>query len=212
MIVFLIRRLLRLAAVLAAITVVSFAFVHLIPGRSRPIALGRSRDAGRGRFAAGRSFGLDRPWYVQLGLYFAALLHGDLGRSLVDMQPVAAKLAHYFPATVELTLGALLFAIVVGVPAGVFAALRRASALDTLTMGAVLTRRVDPGVLARLHAGLPAGGAAHRTSGLELFPVSGRISLSYYVPARTHLVVLDALLAGNGRAALDALWHLVFRR
>jgi peptide/nickel transport system permease protein len=45
--------------------------------------------------------------------------------------------------------------------------------------------------------------------GLNLFPISGRISLTYFVPARTHLVVLDALLAGNGRAALDALWHLV---
>ena len=45
--------------------------------------------------------------------------------------------------------------------------------------------------------------------GLNLFPISGRISLAYFVPVRTHLVVLDALLAGNGRAALDALWHLV---
>jgi peptide/nickel transport system permease protein len=45
--------------------------------------------------------------------------------------------------------------------------------------------------------------------GLNLFPISGRISLMYFVPARTHLVVLDSLLAGNMRAALDALWHLV---
>jgi peptide/nickel transport system permease protein len=46
-------------------------------------------------------------------------------------------------------------------------------------------------------------------AGLNLFPISGRISLTYFIPARTHLLVLDALLAGNGRAALDALWHLV---
>jgi ABC-type dipeptide/oligopeptide/nickel transport system permease component len=45
--------------------------------------------------------------------------------------------------------------------------------------------------------------------GLDLFPISGRISLVYAIPARTHLVILDALLAGNGRAALDGLWHLV---
>jgi peptide/nickel transport system permease protein len=45
--------------------------------------------------------------------------------------------------------------------------------------------------------------------GLNLFPISGRISLTYFVPARTHLEVLDALLAGNARAALDALWHLI---
>jgi ABC-type dipeptide/oligopeptide/nickel transport system permease component len=46
-------------------------------------------------------------------------------------------------------------------------------------------------------------------AGLNVFPISGRISLTYYVPVRTHLIVIDALLAGNGRAAADALWHLV---
>ncbi len=208
MIVFLIRRLLRLAAVLAAITVASFAFVHLIPGD--PVQLRLGDHATPAEVASLRAtFGLDRPWYVQLGLYFAALLHGDLGRSLVDFQPVAAKLAHYFPATIELTLGALLFAIAVGVPAGIFAALRRASALDTLTIGAALLGVSIPVfwlgfMLVYLLAVLPT-----ELWGLNLFPVSGRISLSYYVPARTHLVVLDALLAGNGRAALDALWHLI---
>jgi peptide/nickel transport system permease protein len=155
------------------------------------------------------TYGLDRPWYVQLGLYALALVHGDLGRSLVDEQPVALKLLQYFPATVELTLSALVFALVAGIPAGVLAALNRSTIIDALTMSGVLLGVSIPVfwlgfMLVYLLAVLPT-----TTWGLNLFPISGRISLWYFVPARTHLVVLDALLAGNVRAALDALWHLV---
>ena len=207
MIAFLARRLARLIAVLFAISVVSFAFMHLIPGD--PVALRLGEHATPEEVAALRtSLGLDRPWYVQLGLYLGAVARGDLGRSLVDSQPVALKLAQYFPATLELTCGALLFAVAVGVPAGILAALRRRSAVDVLTMSATLLGVSIPvfwlgWMLVYVLAVLPSH------LGLNLFPISGRISLAYAVPARTHLVVLDALLAGNGRAALDGLWHLV---
>jgi ABC-type dipeptide/oligopeptide/nickel transport system permease component len=85
---------------------------------------------------------------------------------------------------------------------------RRNGPLDLLTMSGVLLGVSIPvywlgWMLVYLLAVLPS--RLH----LDLFPISGRISLAYYVPARTHLVILDALLAGNGRAALDALWHLV---
>jgi peptide/nickel transport system permease protein len=204
---FLVRRIVRLAGVLAAITLVSFLFMQLIPGD--PVTLRLGDHASPEQIAVlRRTFGLNRPWYVQLGLYVLALLHGDLGRSLEDMQPVSLKLAQYFPATIELTDGALLFAVVIGVPAGIMAALRRRSALDVATMSVVLLGVSVPVfwlgfMLVYLLAVLPAN------IGLDLFPISGRISLRYLVPARTHLIVLDALLAGNGRAALDALWHLV---
>jgi len=204
---FFVRRAIRLFGVLIAITLASFAFMHVIPGD--PVALRLGDHASPDQIAALRAtLGLDRPWYVQLGLYFLAVAHGDLGRSLSDTQPVVTKLAQYFPATLELTFGALVFAVLLGVPAGVFAALRRRSALDVLTMSAVLLGVSVPVfwlgfMLVYLLAVLPS------YAGLNLFPISGRISLSYYVPARTHLVIVDALLAGNGRAALDALWHLV---
>ena len=107
-----------------------------------------------------------------------------------------------------MTAGALIFAVAAGVPAGVFAALRRRSIWDVLTMSGVLLGVSIPVfwlgfMLVYLLAVIPG------RYGLNLFPISGRISLEYFVPSRTHLVVLDALLAGNGRAALDALWHLV---
>ena len=207
MLVFAAQRLLRLAGVLATITLASFAFMQIIPGDPVTIRLGDHATPEQIRELR-HTFGLDQPWYVQLWLYVAALLHGDLGRSIGDLQPVATKLGEYFPATLELTAGALVFAVALGVPAGVAAALRRRSVLDVATMSFVLLGISTPVfwlgfMLVYLLAVVPAN------FGLDLFPISGRISLAYDVPARTHLVVLDALLAGNGRAALDALWHLV---
>lgn len=207
MIRFVVERVVRLTIVLVAITVVSFAFLHAIPGDPATLRLGEHATASE--IAALRTqLGLDRPWFVQLGLYFVSVLHGDLGRSIVDAQPVTLKLAQYFPATVELTLGALAFALAAGVPAGVVAAVRHRSVADILTMsGALLGVSIPVFWLGWMLVYLLAVVPSH--FGLNLFPISGRISLVYYVPARTHLVVLDALLAGNGRAAADALWHLV---
>ena len=207
MIAFAVDRLVRLALVLLAITLVSFLFLHLIPGNPVAIRLGEHASPQQIAYLT-HEYGLDQPWWVQLGKYLAALAHGDLGISISDTQPVAQKLALAFPATVELTSGAMLVAIVIGIPAGVLAAVRRRSFLDVFTMSAVLVGVSIPvfwlgWMLVYVLAVLPSH------FGLDLFPISGRISLLYDIPARTHLIVIDALLAGNGRAALDALWHLV---
>ena len=204
---FLAERLVRLVAVLIAITVVSFLFMHAIPGD--PVALRLGEHATAEEVSHLRvALGLDRPWFVQLALYLGAVAHGDLGQSVFDAQPVAQKLGQYFPATIELALSAMVFATVVGIPAGIIAAVRHRSVLDALTMSAALLGVSIPvfwlgWILVYLLAVLPA------QHGLNLFPISGRASVMYFVPARTHLVVVDALLAGNGRAALDALWHLI---
>lgn len=204
---FVAERCVRLGVVLIAITVVSFAFIHLIPGDPIAIRLGQHATPAE-VVRLTHEYGLDRPWWYQLGAYFVALAHGDLGTSIADAQPVAQKLAAAFPATIELTLGAMLVAILFGVPLGVVAAVRRGSAFDALAMSSALVGVSIPvfwlgWMLVYLLAELPAH------VGLDLFPISGRISLAYAIPARTHLIVVDSLLAGNGRAALDALWHLV---
>ncbi|HTJ25292.1 MAG TPA: ABC transporter permease [Candidatus Limnocylindria bacterium] len=204
---FAVNRAVRLVLVLLGITVVSFLFLHLIPGDPVTLRLGEHASPEEIALLRGQ-LGLDKPWWVQLAIYLGAVAHGDLGRSVFDSQPVAEKLAQYFPATLELTCAAMLVAIVVGIPAGVLAAVRHRSPLDALTMSAVLVGVSIPvfwlgWILIYLLAVLPTH------LGLNLFPISGRLSLRYYVPARTHLEVLDALLAGNGRAALDALRHLI---
>jgi peptide/nickel transport system permease protein len=204
---FFVNRIVRLAAVLVAITVVSFFFLRLIPGDPVTIRLGEHASAQE--IAALRaSLGLDRPWYDQLGLYIVHAARGDLGRSLVDQEPVAQKLATYFPATVELALGAMCVAILFGVPLGIIAAVRARTFVDAATTSlALLGVSIPVFFLGWMLVYLLSVVPSHY--GLNVFPISGRISLVYSVRPITHLLILDALLQGQPRAALDALWHLI---
>lgn len=204
---FITLRIVRLALVLVAITIVSFGFMKAIPGD--PVAIRLGDHASPAQVAALRTtLGLDKPWYVQLGLYLEHAAHGDLGQSVVDNESVAGKLAQYFPATVELALAAMLVSIVFGVPLGIISAVKSRSPLDALTMSLALLGVSIPvfwlgWMLVYVLSVVPAH------YGLNLFPISGRISLQYTVTPITHLIVLDSLLQGNWQAAGDALWHLV---
>ena len=204
---FITLRIVRLVLVLIAITIVSFAFMKAIPGDPVAIRLGEHASAAQAA-ALRASLGLDKPWYVQLGLYMDHAAHGDLGRSVVDNDSVAGKLAQYFPATVELALAAMIVAIAFGVPLGVISAVKFRSLTDAFTMSLALLGVSIPvfwlgWMLVYLLSVVPSH------YGLNLFPISGRISLQYTVTPITHLIVLDALLEGNWQAAGDALWHLV---
>ncbi|MDQ2663267.1 MAG: ABC transporter permease [Candidatus Eremiobacteraeota bacterium] len=197
----------RLIAVLFAITVVSFLFLKAIPGD--PVAIRLGDHATPAQAASLRaSLGLDKPVLVQLALYLSHAVRGDLGTSIVDNQSVFAKLAQYFPATIDLTISAMIVAVALGIPAGIISALRFRSAVDALVMsGALLGVSIPVFWLGWMLVYVLAVLPSH--FGLNLFPISGRLSLQYSVHPVTHLLVLDALLAGNVRAALDALWHLI---
>ncbi len=200
-------RLFRMFAVLIAITIVSFFFLRLIPGDPVTVRLGEhasAQEVGALRTA----LGLDKPWYEQLGIYMAHAARGDLGQSLNDREPVATKLGAYFPATVELALGAMLVAVGFGIPLGIFAAMRTGTLADAATMSfALLGVSIPVFWLGWMLVYVLSVVPSHY--GVDLFPISGRISLAYSVHPVTHLLIFDSLLAGNVRAALDALWHLV---
>ena len=203
---FILERLVRLVLVMVVLTVVSFLFLHAIPGDPVTLRLGEHATLDQIE-AFRRAEGLEQPLFVQMGRYLAHVAQGDLGHSIVDSQPVLVKLGAYFPATIELTLGALLVAVLVGAPLGIAAAVRHRGATDVAAMTLAMLGVSIPvfwlgWMLVYLLAVLPGG--LH----FNLFPVSGRISLRYAVPPVSHLIVVDALLAGNGAAALDALWHL----
>jgi peptide/nickel transport system permease protein len=203
---FLAQRLVRFVAVLITITVVSFIFLHLVPGNPIQIMLGEhatKTDIER----ITHELKLDQPWYAQLGAYLWQVAHGNLGRSLTDNVPVSQKLMAYFPATIELAAGAMLFAVLVGIPAGIVAALNHRKPLDTAINIAVLVGVSVPvfwlgWMLLYLFAYEPS------RAGIDIFPIGGRISLRYGVELRTHFMLLDALLAGNLPAFGDALKHL----
>lgn len=204
---FVVARIVRLIVVLIAITVVSFSFMKMLPGDAVSIRLGDHATPEAAK-ALRSELGLDKPWPQQLGIYLWDVAHGNLGNSLDDGQPVAQKLAQYFPATIELALAAMIVAVMLGVPIGILAAMRFRSAFDAGAMSLSLLGVSIPvfwlgWMLVYLLSVIPSHW------GWNLFPVSGRISLQYDVRPITHLIVPDALLEGNVRAALDALWHLV---
>ncbi|MBV8171633.1 MAG: ABC transporter permease [Candidatus Eremiobacteraeota bacterium] len=204
---FIAARTLRFIAVLLTICVLSFLFLHLIPGNPIQIMLGEHATRSDIQRLT-HELRLDRPWYEQLGAYLWQVAHGNLGRSLADNEPVSAKLAQHFPATIELTVAAMIFAVLVGIPAGIFAALTHRSALDTLISIAVLLGVSVP-VFWLGWMMLYAFAYEPSRAGMDLFPIGGRLSLRYAVEPRTQFVILDTMLAGDWAALGDALRHLV---
>jgi peptide/nickel transport system permease protein len=136
-IAYLMRRVVvAMVQVLVAVTLV-FAFLHLLPGDPVMIILGSERSVQPEQLAAVRhTLGLDRPVPVQYANWLLQLVRLELGTSLVDNSPVRATIGERFPRTLELVVAATLLAVVVAVPMGVVAALRRNRAPDLLLSGA----------------------------------------------------------------------------
>ena len=193
---FIARRLLLTVPVLVGVATLVFSLIHLVPGDPVDAMLGES--ASRQDVANLRQqLGLDRPLYVQYGAFLRGAVIGDLGRSLRTGQRVTAAIAERMPATVELALAAMLFAIVVAVPLGIAAAVRSGTAIDH---GAT--------TLALIGISLPGfwlGPVLAIVFAVELgwLPVSGRGTAAHLVlPAITLGAPLAAVLARMTRASV----------
>ncbi len=133
MIAYVVRRLLLLIPMAIGMVVVTFGLLLLIPGDPAAVLLGQ--DATPEAIANLRnSLGLNDPWYIRLWDYFAALLQGDMGRSIFQNQPVAEIIAGRLGATIELAVVSLVLATLIGLTLGVLAAIRQGSFIDTATM------------------------------------------------------------------------------
>src|SRR5712692_3331993 len=133
---YILRRLLLIIPVLLGITLTTFVVSHAVP--ADPIVANLGQRAQEDPSIVGRyrhQWGLDQPLPQQYVVYLRNLAHGDLGISISTRRPVTDDLKQYFPATVELSVAALLFALLVGVPLGVLAATRRDRPLDHLARG-----------------------------------------------------------------------------
>ncbi|HTL76890.1 MAG TPA: ABC transporter permease subunit [Casimicrobiaceae bacterium] len=200
---FVLRRLALIIPTFFGVTLLAFALIHLIPGDPVENLSGeRGMDPAR-RARLLHQFGLDQPLPLQYVRYIGQVLRGDLGESLTTHDSVAREFATLFPATVELAFFALAFALVVGLPAGVLAAVKRNTVADYAVMGVSLTGYSMPifwwALLLILFFSVQLG----------ITPVSGRIAVQYDVPAVTGLMLVDALLAGDMGAFRSALSHLV---
>ncbi len=177
---------LSVPTIVAAATLV-FLLVHVAPGDPVDVMLGESA-APADRAALRHALGLDRPLLAQYGAFVAGLATGDLGRSLVSGEPVARLVAARIPATIELTLGALLIAIVIALPLGVLAAARPGTWIDRAAVAFTLLGTAMPsfwlGPLLIIAFAIE----------LQVLPVSGRGGLAH--------LVLPACTLGFGMAAI----------
>ncbi len=133
MIQYTIRRLVASIPVLFGILAVTFALARSIPGNPCKAILGEKvSQATCDRFIEEK--GLNEPIYVQFGIYMQDVAKGDFGNSIKFGKPIVDLMVERFPLTLELALNALVIAVIVGIPLGIFAAVRRNSFADVITM------------------------------------------------------------------------------
>lgn len=190
----------QLVPVLIGVSIVVFMMVRLIPGDPAQILLGQAATPERIAEVRAR-LGLDRSIPEQYFLFVRGAATGNLGDSIITGRPVTTELAERFPATLELTLAALFFAVAVGLPVGVVAAVKQYSLLDKITSIIALTGVSMPifwlaMVLVVLF-----------TVNLGLLPFPGRVSVP--VSNITGLVLVDSLLTLNFAGFWDGLLHLI---
>ena len=184
-------------------TLLAFFLIRLVPGDPIETLAGeRGIDPVRHAQLL-HAYGLDEPLWTQYGIYIAKVLQGDLGKSIITQAPVMQEFLTLFPATVELALCAMLFALLLGIPAGVLAAVKRNSVYDHGLMGAALTGYSMPifwwGLLLILLFSVQLGWT----------PVSGRIAVAYFIEPSTGFLLIDSALSDEKGAFLSALGHLI---
>jgi peptide/nickel transport system permease protein len=130
---YLAKRLLWSAVILLGVSVITFALNNVVP--SDPVTMIAARSATKeDRDRLRQQLGLDQPVFVQYGRYMGKLLQGDLGRSFKRRTQVAAQIWARLPATLMLMAAAIGFELLIGLPAGLYAARRRGSGADKAAM------------------------------------------------------------------------------
>ncbi|MEJ0013799.1 MAG: ABC transporter permease subunit [Bauldia sp.] len=203
MIRFLLHRLVVIVPTFIGITIVAFLFIHVLPGDPVAALAGEHGVSPERHAEIMTQLGLDLPLWKQYANYLGALAHGDLGYSFATKRPVVTEFFARFPATLELALCAIVLSIVVGVPIGILAAVRRGTVVDQATMGVALVGYSMPIFWWGLLLIILFSGTLHWT------PVSGRIDLAYFFKPVTGFMLIDSLIDGTPGAFRSALGHLL---
>ncbi|MGP3698146.1 ABC transporter permease subunit [Rhodobacter sp. NSM] len=203
MIRFLLGKLAYLIPTFLGITIVAFGFVRLLPGDPVLLMAGERGLSPERHAELSAQLGFDRPIWVQYLDFVGNLFQGDFGLSLTTKKPVLTEFLTLFPATIELGLVAVTLATLIGIPLGVFAAIKRGSWFDQISMGAALVGYSMPifwwGLLLIIFfSGI-----------LKWTPVSGRIDLLYFFPNGTGFMLYDSLVSGQKGAFVSAMRHLI---
>ena len=200
---FILNRLVLIVPTFIGITLVAFIFIRLLPGDPVLLMAGERAVSPERHAELMAQFGFDRPVWRQYTDYLGGLMQGDFGRSFSSKKPVLGEFMARFPATLELAFCAIVLATVLGVAAGILAAIRRGSWIDQLTMGTALIGYSMPIFWWALLLIILF------STTLGWTPVSGRISLTQFFPPVTGFMLIDSLLAGKPAAFWSAVHHLI---
>ena len=199
---FVVRRLLLLIPILLGLSVLLFAWVRALPGGPAQALLGE-RATPDAVAQLNALYGFDRPVLQQYLSYLGRLVRGDLGVSTTTRQPVTEELVRLFPATIELTLFALLIAVGLGIPLGYVAARRHLTWVDSSAVLASLLGVTIPvfflGFILKYVFAVQ----------LAWLPATGRQDPRLFTEHPTGFYVLDGFIVGRPDAALDAFLHLI---
>jgi peptide/nickel transport system permease protein len=189
MVRYLLQRLVALIPVMLVVATVGYVILYFAPGDPAAVMLGMDATPERVQELK-RSLGLDRPFVVQLGLWYQRILRGDLGKSIFEQDPVTQVIARRLEPSILLTVLGISLAIALGVPAGVMAAARRNTVVDQVLMGGALFGISIPSFWLGLNLILLF------SLRLNLFPTSGYIPLNEGWVGTIRTLALPAMTLG----------------
>jgi peptide/nickel transport system permease protein len=189
---------------LLGLTVITFMIGRVMP--VDPVIAAVGDNAPEAVIARARiEMGLDQPVVIQFLHYLAQIVQGDLGKSILTRNPVATDIARYFPATLELATAALILAAVIGIPLGVWAAVRQGSYVDqTIRVICLAGHSVPVFVLAMISLLV-----FYAVLGIAPGPGRQDIIFQDMVPHVTGILTIDSIIAGDWDALYDALIHMI---
>ncbi|KGP71678.1 ABC transporter permease [Pontibacillus yanchengensis] len=199
---YIIRRLVMIIPVLLGVSIIAFSLLHMIPGDPARSMLGNKANEAQLEQLR-EELRLNDPYLVQYGRFVTSTLQGDLGKSVKSNNPVGEELKNRLPATMELSLFAIFIATVVGVLAGVIAAVKQYSWFDNLSMTGALFGVSIPifwlGLMMIMLFSVT----------LQWLPPSGRLSTGVELDTITNFYILDSILTLNWTAFKDSVTHLL---
>ena len=199
---FVVRRLILLIPILLGLSILVFLWIRALPGTPAEALLG-DRATAESIAQAREQYGLDDPFYVQYWRYVQTIAEGDLGTSITTHRAVTDEIKDRFPATIELTIAAMLFAVCIGLPLGFFAAKRHGGVFDN---GSLVLSLIGVSIPIFFLALLLKYAFSVK---LGWLPTVGRQDVLITADHPTNFYVLDGIITRNWTAAWDALKHLI---
>ena len=202
MLAYIIRRILIMIPTLLGVSIIVFLMLHFTPGDPAELLMGE-RASEEALQEIREHLGLNKPLYVQYGMFLKQLMKGDLGETIWTRQKVWIEVKQRFPATIELSVVALFISCILGILLGIVSATKQYSIFDYLSMLGALIGVSMPifwlGLVFMLIFSLNLG----------WLPMSGRLSVGVELETITNFYILDAVLTGNWEAFRDAVWHII---